>query len=82
MTTERATHGMARARLLVETARAIQEQTSVPVEIETRRAMGQMIADGALLFQQAVLTIDRMRHARSMERARQIANEFLADLGR
>lgn len=82
MSYERATRGRVVAREILEAARVVRERTAAPPDAEVRRAMGQMIADGALLFGQAVATIERMRLARSMEAARQIANEFLADLGR
>lgn len=82
MSNDQIVRGRNTAREILESARLVNDRLKRPLDLEVEQAMGRMIKDMSDLLGQTVATIDRMRRAPSIERARQIGNEFLADLGR
>jgi hypothetical protein len=82
MSNDQIIRGRNTAREILESARLVNDRLKRPLDLEVEQAMGRMIKDMSDLLGQTVVTIDRMRRAPSIERARQIGNEFLADLGR
>ena len=82
MSNDQIIRGRNTARAILESARLVNDRMQRPLDLEVEQAMGQMIKDLSDLLGQTVVTIDRMRRAPTIERARQIGNEFMADLGR
>lgn len=82
MSRDQIARGRNTARAILESARAVNERMQRPLDLEVEQAMARMIQDMSDLLGLAVVTVDRMRRAPTIDKARQIGNEFLAELGR